>query len=504
MAFQLDIDPTYKVPRYLATIIFSAGVISASSSPLYVLYVGMKTSAGSMVADTDVLEVTSQDQVDALAGARSQLAQMARAGIAAAPTSRHFIAACAEPSGTKANATVTLGGSWSTTGEWAIEIAGTRLTGTIAATDTADAIVADMKAKFDARTKLPVTAGNATNVLTVTAANNGAQGRDHILRFDKTKLPAGMTVTLAGSANLGGNRVRLGASGSGTGVEDVSNIIAKLKTARYARIAVAQSDSATNAPLWEAHLNDLAGPTKLILEHVIVAHNGDVDAAKALSMVGNSAYNHPRVQVLWHQNGDIHPSVVAAVNAAIRASREGTDPVPDYDGLVLPGIPPHAYDGDNPADSDVNVALNSGLTPVVTVNGQARVARAITSYCRLDANTPDTRTLDIGDAVYPDYLLDDLRFLYLTQFRPSNKYVGPNPAPGEDPPPAGVGYPDLWTNAAMARLGQHFRNGWIRDPALNPIVSTFNEAADAIESTIPVVVRRVQHQMRNVIRQTAP
>jgi phage tail sheath gpL-like len=203
-------------------------------------------------------------------------------------------------------------------------------------------------------------------------------------------------------------------------------------------------------------------------------------------------------------NADTHPFVIASVKAAIRAATEGADPVPDYDGLELPGVPGHAYDGDIPLDSEVNVALNSGLTPVTTVDGSARVVRSITSYCQIDANTPDDRTLDIGDAVMTDYGTLDAKLLYDTQFRPANKYVGPDPAEGEDFPPAGVGTPSLWNSSLTHRMEEWWKKGWIYPPSANPPISQFNEEAQAIESIMPLLVRRVQHQLRQIVRQTAP
>jgi phage tail sheath gpL-like len=496
------VDPTYKVPRYIAQIIFSAGNISASSAPLYALYVGMKTSAGTITPDSDVLEVFSEDDVDTKCGARSQLAWMARAGIRAAPTSRHFIAAVTEPAGTAATATVVLGGTWTTPGEWAFEIGGVRVAGTVGTTDAIDTVGADMASKLTGKARLPVTAGYnpTTDTLTLTCANLGAQGKDWIVKVDKSKLPAGMTLTVTGGATLGGSRVRLGASSSGTGVEDVTTLLTKLLVTRYARIAAAQNDN-TNAGYWETQVNSLAGPTSLILEQLVFAMNGDQGTVETFATV---QLNAPRAQVLWMQNADIHPSVIAAVKTAIRASREGTDPVPDYDGLTLPGIPPHSYDGDIPLDSVVNSNLNRGVTPVTTVNGEARVVRSITSYCRLDSVTQDERTLDIGDAVMTDYATIDLKFLYETSFRPANKYVGPDPLPSEFEPPPGVGYPRLWNSSVLGRLNDYFTSGWVEFPGANPPVSQYNKTAKAIESMIPIVVRRVQHQMRNIIRQTVP
>lgn len=506
------LDPTYKVPRFIGKIIFSAGPASLSSQPLYALYIGQKTvtaatgsNAGTMVADSDVLEVFNEDQIDSLAGSRSLLAAMARAGLRAAPTSRHFIAALADPVGaTAATATLVLGGTIGSSGEWALTIAGIRFTGVISTALTLDDIGNDMATKITARTRLPVVAAyvSATKTLTITAANPGAQGTNWTIQIDKTLIPTGMTAVLTGSAALSGNRVKMGAGGTGVGTTDVTTILSRLAATRYARIALQVSDN-TNASLVEAYLNDKATMLKLLLEQAVFATSGTLTQAQSLARTG---LNAQRAQVLWMPNADIHPAVIAAVKTAIRASTEGADWVPDYDGLVLPGIPGHLSDTDVPSDSEQNIALNTGVTPITSAGGNARVVRSITSYCLLndDLNMPDERTLDIGDAICPDNVLLDLMLLYNTEFRAANKYVRDDPKANEFEPPTGVGHPKLWTKAVMYRLLGYFQNGWIEDPNLNPPQSQFNRGARAIESQLPLIVSRVQHSLRQIVRQQAP
>lgn len=495
------VDALYKVPRFLGKIVWGAGSVSASSAPLYVLYVGMKTSAGSITVDNDVVEVFSEEDIDTRVGARSQLGWMARMGMRASKTTRHFIAAVTEATGTKATATIVLAGAWSTSGSWAITIAGTRISGSVGASDAIDTVGADMASRLTNSARIPVTAAynSSTDTLTLTCANNGTQGKDWIVAVDKSDLPSGMTLTLTGSAALSGDRVRLGASSSGTGVEDVTTILTKLQTTRYARIAPAQND-ATNAALWETHVNTKAGITTLLLEQLVFAHNGTQAASTTLAQ---TTLNAQRAQVLWMRNADMHPCVIAAVKAAVRASTEGTDPVPDYDGYVLPGIPGHAVDADRPLDSEANTALNNGVTPVSTGPNGAVVIRSITSYCLDSGSAQDERTLDIGDAVMTDYATLDSQLLYSTSFRPANKYVGPDPAEGEQDPPAGVAIPRNWNSALLNRMKGWFANGWIEDPDTNPPTSQYNKTSKRIESLMPLLVRRVQHQLGNITRQTS-
>lgn len=506
------LDPNYKVPRFIGKIIFSAGPVSLSSQALYALYIGQKTAAsttgsaaGTMVADQDVFEVTSEEQIDTYAGSRSLLGAMARAGLKAAPTSRHFIAAVADPVGaTSATATLVLGGTITAGGEWALTIAGVRMTGAISTALTLDDIGADMAAKIQARTRLPVTAAysSGTKTLTITVVCPGVQGTHWTVQIDKTFIPSGMTAVLTGSAALAGNRVKMGAATTGVGTTDVTTILTKLATTRYARIALQQSDN-SNAALVEAYLNDKATMLKLLLEQAVFGISGTLAEAKSLA---RSGLNAQRAQVLWMPNADIHPAVIAAVKTAVRASTEATDWVPDYDGFVLPGIPGHLVDADIPSDADQNVALNSGVTPITSAGGNARVVRSITSYAFLndDVNMQDERTLDIGDAVCPDNVLLDLMLLYNSDFRVANKYVRDDPKANEFEPPTGVGHPKLWTKAVLYKLLGYFGNGWIEDPNLNPPQSQFNRAARAIESQVPLVVSRVQHSLRQIVRQQAP
>ena len=105
------ISSSYKVPRYIAKIVFGAGSVSAGSGRLKCLVVGMKTSAGSMVADQDIVRVTSEDEVDAYAGVGSQLARMAYKALLV-PSIELYMAAVTEPgAGTQGTVTCVLSGT---------------------------------------------------------------------------------------------------------------------------------------------------------------------------------------------------------------------------------------------------------------------------------------------------------------------------------------------------------------------------------------------------------
>lgn len=493
------ISPSYKVPRYIAKIVFGAGSVSAGSGRLRCLLVGMKTSAGSMVADQDILRVTSMDEVNAYAGPGSQLARMALKAFSV-PSLELYIAAVTEPgAGTAGTVTCVLTGTVAA-GTLRFRLAGTSVAVNVSATMSLDDVGTAVAAAFNAKTDLPATCAynTGTDTLTWTLKNKGASGRDWILYFDPTDKPSALVLTITGSATLNTNGYRFGAAGTGTGAEDVTTLLTKLTTQRYARIAIAQND-ATNVGLWETHVNTKAGPLSLLLEQFVVGHNGALASAQSIAQTTMNAF---RGQLLWMRNSESHPCEIAAAKAAIRSVTEQTSPVPDYDGLVLAGIAPHAFDVDMPTDTEQDAALNNSVTPVTTVDGTARVVRSITSYS-LNGSAQDERCLDIGDAVMTDYGTVDLKLLYETEFRPQNPYVGPDPAEGEEPPPTGVAYPKLWGAASQDRMLDWFANGWLEERPVGvwAPVTDFNKAGRYILADTPMAVRRVQHRLDNVLRQ---
>lgn len=498
MAFDIvGFDSSYKVPRFAGLIQFGVGAISAASLKLRVLLVGMKTSAGSMVADLDVVRCLSEEDAEAKAGAGSQLARMAYKALLI-PGVEIWMAAVAEPVGTAATATILIAGTWSTSGELGFSIAGETFNVSVGSGETPTNVATNIAAAFTGRSKLPVTGSSATATATVTCKNLGVQGKDWTLHVDKSRAPAGLTVTLTGSGALGTDRVKLGAAASGTGTESVVNVITKIQADRWARIAAAQND-VTNAALWEANVNAKAGPLSILLEHVVFGANGDYATTQTLA---KTTLNAPRGMVNWLRNSESHPCEIAAVVAALRAATEGDDPVPDYDGKTLPGIAPQRYSADVPLDTELATALDNGITPLTTVNGEAKIVRAITTYCTL-GSIPDYRCLDTGDAVFPDYAMLDLKLFYETSFRPANKYVQDDPPPELPELPSGVAHPTLWNVEVMNKLLGYFANNWIEDPRLNPPASSFNKTAKRIQSAVTFVVRRIQHQIGVIGRQQA-
>lgn len=489
------VSPTYKRPGFIAKISYAAGSASAGSNRLKCLLVGFKTSGGSMVADQDIVRVTSEDEAVAAAGARSVLARGAYKALLI-PGVDLYLAAVTEPvGGTAGTVTILIAGTPGN-GILRFRLAGVGINVNVNASMSIDDIGAALVTAFNGadRGRLPATAAyNAgTDTLTLTLANTGASGRDWILYHDPTGKPSGLNLTITGSATVNTNGYRFGAAGSGTGVEDVTTLLTKLLTTRYARTAWAAND-ATNLALIETHTNTKESQLVLLFEQFVVGHNGALAAAASLAQTTMNAFLG---QILWHRNSESHPFEIAAAKAALRSVEEQTKWVPDYDNRELAGIAYQRFFSDIPTGAEIDLALNSGVTPITTVNETARVSRSICSYC-LNGTQQDERCLDIGDPTCTQAVVDDLRTYYDTSVRPQNPYAAPDRAEGEPPPAAGTMTPKDWAAIKQDRLLQHYTAGWLQEPPTGKYApsATYNTSGKFIQGDTPIVPAQVAHRI---------
>ena len=498
------VSSTSKRPMFFAKLFMAVGAVSAASLPTLCLCVGQKISAGTITADAAPVEAFSDEECDTYGGVGSEIARMGRTALAKG--CRVFLGAVTAPAGDAPTVTSVISGTWSTAGELNFKIGEITINVPIAAGDAIDDVGAAIVSKFGLYTQLPVTAAYSagSDTLTLTHKNVGARFKDTIVQLDVRLAPSGYAQTLVGSATLTSTpvkRVRMGASSTGTGTDDVTTFLATLAGTRYARQAWAQAD-ATNAALIEAYIDDKGGPTKLIFEQAVFGHNGSSSAAISIAQ---TTLNHYFSQVCAMRNSDTFPSEIAAEVAGLRAAAEGDQPVGDYDGLALTKVQPHGVNSDKWTNTEEETLLNSGVTPINTVNSKACITRAIVTYCLNAQSVQDDRCLDVGDASFAQYAVMDLQSFYWSDFRVANPYVGPNPAAGEPEAPSGVATPGDWAKAVDARKLDWYQSLWIEFPtAAEATLADYNSTARRIQSQFSFVVRRVQHQLGVIGRQQSP
>jgi phage tail sheath gpL-like len=489
---------TNKVPGVGGETIYGAGPLSAQSVPLLLLLVGTKLTAGTAVANQDVVDIRSSDDADAAFGAGAELSLMCYAALLTTGVSIKA-APVAEAGGAVASTlTITITGPATSSGTWFYRLNGKVYTGGISNGDSATTIAAAISAAINADTRAAFTAAPVAGVVTVTVKSKGARGNQHVCFQDTTKLATGATSVLAGGTALTGGLVPFS---GGTGTETNTALLGVLLPSQYHRIGSAESD-ATNLAAWKTQLDAQAGPTANILQHYVFATSGSLAAHQSLTQ---TTLNHPRFQGKWYLNSESHPCQIAASFASLRTATEQGDPDAAYDDAIIPGIAPQSQKADWPSYATNVAALNTGVSPVYTSSdGYAKVVRSIQTRS-LNGASPDYRVLDTSDAYVPDFIRADLSLDWSTSFRVANPRNADDAADGK-PPVAGVGTPSTWNARVEGKLRRYERGEGFPAPIIinvdnNKPASAYDAIGKRIMTAVPVVPAPNTHQVGISIRQ---
>jgi phage tail sheath gpL-like len=493
---------TYKRPGFYGETKYGQGGISSGSIPKYLLCIG-QMSSGTATADVSIVNIGSDDDADAAFGAGSQIARMCyKAGLEKGIRIKAI--AVADASGAAAaTGTITIATNSTSAGEWVYRIAGDEVRVAVASGATPTVQATAIKNKINGNPRLPVTATSSSGVVTVTAKCEGAEGNGIYLFQNKQTAPGGSTSTLAGGTAVvssipGEDGVPLS---GGSGTVDITNALAVLYAGRYHRIACAANDS-TNVALLEAQLDAKAAPTVGRMEHAVFGHVGSLSSATSIAQ---TTLNNERVQLVWLEESEVPAGELAARMAAARLSLEQQNPNSNFDGYVLTGIRAQANRNKWASESSQVSALDNSVTPLLSLaDGSVTVVRAITTKS-LTSSNPDYRTLDVGFAVTPDEVRDDLALQWATVFLPANPAVREDPAPEEPEPPAGVATPSRWNGFVTSRA----KSEWAKKLWILPITaetaptSEYNNTAKRIMSAVPVKTHPLQHQIGVSVRETS-
>jgi phage tail sheath gpL-like len=487
-----------KIPGFFAETKFGVGGFSINAIPLVFLLVGLKGTAGTIVADVDVKEVNSFEEARTYGDSGSEVTRMAARAFDQGLGGVRLKMACPlTAAGAAATATITFTGTSTGAGTHYFYVGGELIAFDVLAGVAAATAATNLVTKITGMTHLPVSAGAVGAAVTLTVKCVGVRGNDYILFRDDSKAPAGLTSAVAGGTSVTGGGVRFT---GGTGTETLTNLRSLLYPARYHRMSLAQNDAVSLAA-WETHVDDKAGVLEGRMEHVCVAGNGTLGASQSLAQ---TTLNNARFQFLWLLNSESHPSEIAAAMGAIRASTEGSKPNAGYDGRILKGIKPQRYRADWPNRSTQQSALDNSVTPLTTnEENQVVVVRSITTRSVANGG-PDYSCMDTNKAVVPDYCRDRYRALWF-KLRETNEYVKPNPGTGEKEPPEGVLTPDRWAKEVLIE-NQNMEDELILTQtmlAANKPQADWNSAAERIMCAAPVVPLPLNHALGMSIRQTS-
>lgn len=486
---------SFKVPGAYRETKYGQGKVSIGAIPVKLVVTGTKTTAGLATADQDIQPIYSDDDADTYLGLASEAAMQCYAALQIPGVTLYAAPVAENGSAVAATLTYTFGGTWTTDGTVTVYLAGRAIQATITSGMTTTQAAAALRDAINQTDRLPMTATAAVAVTTATVRSKGVRGNDYISRKDLSAAPSGLTLTLAGGTALTGGMVPFS---GGTGADSVAPLLSLLATDVYDIQAWAQNDT-TNAALIKAALVSESGPLIMHLEHAIFGQTRSLSTATSFA---SSTLNAYRCSVVWLENCEAAPSYVAAQVAAIRSVLISDNPNYRFDNYVCPTIPAQSQKADIPLLSELNTALNNGVTPLTTnPDKTVKIVRAIQSHC-LNGSAPDYRTLDWGDVDVPDRLSKELGAQW-DLWAAANEYVGPDPAEGEEPPPAGTGTPSLWNAEVVSVLKDAEQANWVTAVDSNLPVSEWNNDAKRIMSAASCVVRPQNHQIGLSIRQVA-
>lgn len=484
-----------KVPGPVVETVYGRGKQSIGSNPVVLVVTGNKLAAGTAVADQDIDPVYSESDADTRYGAGSEIAMQCYAALQF-PGVSLFGAPVAEAASSPASATLTLtvSGTWSTTGTIIVRLAGKAIQVGVGASDTAATVASNIAVAVNGIPRLPMSSAAVGAVATVTVLSKGTRGNDYVCVKDMSFAPAGLVLTLAGGSVLTGGVTPFS---GGAGADSVTTVLGLLTTQIWDYQAWAQAD-ATNAGLIKAQLESQAGP---LLQHPGFAVFGKNRSTSTSISFAQTTLNENLACVAHMTNGEMSPAQMAATQAALFATTVGANPNTRYINAVLPGVAPHTQKADVPGRSTLNALLNAGVTPWTTVGTQVQVVDAIQTHC-LNGASPDYRTYHVGDVFVPIRVSKELA-LQWGIFSNANPYAGPDPSDGQQPANEGTATPSLWVAEGTALLKQFEALNWLQDVDSNPMIAEWNTTSKRIMSAVPNVVRSQNIQSGISVRQTA-
>jgi phage tail sheath gpL-like len=432
MALTSIVDTSIKTPRAFFQVTLGAGARSPAGGAMKILLTGNLLATGTSAVAT-LQAIYSPGDAKTLFGAGSELHLMAKAVFAAYPLADVSAIAIAE-AGTAATKTITYTvGPASAAGTVEVWVLGEKISVAVAITDTITTIAAAVAAAINAKTDWPVTALAAIGVVTLTAKQLGVRGNGISVR---SKLTGGTTVA---------HTPTTGYMTAGATLDVPTTALDAIAPRRW-HLIVSPHDTATELALYKTHIETQAEPLQGRRGRVVSGFGGTLANGVTLA----DTINSERVQIAWLEDPDDTPAMLAAGLAGTLAKECSANRAKNTDGAIVRGLKSQYDDADIPTATEINSALNNGLTVLDGSSGDVKIVRSITSY-HLDAATNDDfSVIDTHQVEVPDFLADDIEGNWYAV------YAGFNLAPDTDEgPQPQVATPKTIRSFVQGRLKAH-------------------------------------------------
>jgi phage tail sheath gpL-like len=481
-----------KTPGVYLSVILGGAATSAGAAAKKILLVGNKITttltntapsfsvAAGTQANASPAFIASADDAVTYFGRGSELHRMAKRVFEQYPDALVYGCAVAESGGNRATVVCTFATNASAAYSIRCRIAGRTFDVPVASGDTPTVIATAVANAILDESDLPVTAQFALGVLTISAKHPGPRGnalyarlsfvdsagRETLITSSSTSSGAGTTGTMSGGSAEGGLYLFTG----GTTADDVTNALAAIASTKYDRIVSAVRD-ATNVDLIAAHVDSLAAVTSQKRQQWVI---GSVDTlANATTLA--TGRNDSRGQIAWHYNSPVPAEEVAAQVAAARLIGdsfaggslvgEASDPAANLDGLLLKSIPTQHDVADRPTDTEIESALNNGLTVLAPSGAFTSVARSVTTRSLDALSNPSYSVLDTSNVTIIDHVADDLQSDLATVY--AGCKLASDSADGEPPDAPRVVTPSMIRGRIHYKLKGYESASIIRDVDAN-------------------------------------
>lgn len=451
------------VPGAYLQIDFAQGDASGSGSPIEVLLMGNKTSAGSATADTVVYGPdsivplqTEQDAID-IFGAGSEMHRMFRRFTKVNRDVTLRAVAVTESAGAQATGTITYVGTATAAGSAKLFVHDEFVEVAIDNLDISSDIATEMATAVNRMTHWGVTAAaTATGTwgfLTLTAKQKGTRGND--IRYMPQIAPAiGMTVPTAVDLPMAG----------GTVADSNTTALGTIYNSKYYYIVSAAND-ATQFDALSDQVSAQAAPTIGLRQRCIAGSTDTVSNTNTLATGRNSA----RAEIVWSEKSPWSPCELAANHAAIVTLFE-TKPNPrtNFAGFGNDAITSQYWVVPRPrldtaivSRSNIKSALNNGVSPIgVHANGATYLVNRITTRS-LNGSTNDYRIRDAHKVTICDFFGEDL--LAKTNLNFAGKRIADDPPDGAQPPGPDVVTPARYKGAVFGLLDVYAANDLLQN-----------------------------------------